>query len=148
MTPLSDRRQLLPLLAGSAAILGTLLLVGPKQDRAVITRADELPLAQRLLHFDDGADGSVLILDAGTREVLQRFPLAEGGFVRGTLRALARERRQEEQGREAPFRLAAWRDGQLTLDDVATGRRVDLTAFGSTNSGIFARLLTAQGEGR
>lgn len=148
MTPLTDRRHLLPLLAGTAAILGTLALVGPGQNRAVLMRPDEMPLAQRLLRFDDGPDGSVLILDAGTREVLARFPVAEGGFVRGTLRALARERRQEEQGREAPFRLSAWRDGQLTLDDVATGRRVDLTAFGSTNSGTFARLLTAQGEQR
>ncbi|WP_037301742.1 photosynthetic complex assembly protein PuhC [Rubritepida flocculans] len=143
-----DRRQLLPLLAGSAAIAGTLLLVGPGQNRAVIARRDEAPLAQRLLRFEDGPEGSVLILDAASREVLARFPIAEGGFVRGTLRALARERRQEEQGREAPFRLAAWRDGQLTLDDMATGRRVDLTAFGSTNAGTFARLLTAQGETR
>jgi putative photosynthetic complex assembly protein len=143
-----DRRQLLPLLAGSAAIAGTLLLVGPGQNRAAITRPDEAPLAQRLLRFEDGPDGSVLILDAASRTVLARFPVAEGGFVRGTLRALARERRQEEQGREAPFRLSAWRDGQLTLDDTATGRRVDLTAFGSTNSGAFARLLTAQGEER
>lgn len=148
MTPLSDRRHILPLLAGSLVIIGTLVLVGPGQNRAVLMRADEVPLAQRLLQFDDGPDGSVLILDAGTREVLARFPVAEGGFVRGTLRALARERRQGEQGREQPFRLAAWRDGQLTLDDVATGRRVDLTAFGSTNSGIFARLLTASSETR
>jgi putative photosynthetic complex assembly protein len=148
MTPLSDRRHILPLLAGSLAIIGTLVLVGPGQNRAVLMRADEVPLAQRMLQFDDGPDGSVLILDAGSREVLARFPVAEGGFVRGTLRALARERRQGDQGREQPFRLAAWRDGQLTLDDVTTGRRVDLTAFGSTNSGTFARLLTATNETR
>jgi len=78
--------------------------------------------------------------------VLARFPVAEGGFVRGTLRALTRERRQEGQGREAPFRLAAWSNGQLTLDDLATGRRIDLTAFGATNAEVFSRLLTAQGE--
>lgn len=143
-----DRRNMLPLLGGGALIAGTLLLVGGGQDRAVTQRADEQPLRQRFVRFDDAADGSVIIRDAQDLRVLARFPVAEGGFVRGTLRALARERRQEEQGREAPFALSAWADGQLTLDDVATGRRVDLTAFGQTNAGVFAQLLTAQGEAR
>lgn len=146
MSTLTDRRHLLPLLAGGVLIAGTLALVGPRQDRARITRPDEMPLRQRLVRFEDAPDGAIVIRDAADRAVLARFPVAEGGFVRGTLRALARERRQEEQGQELPFRIAAWPDGQLTLDDVATGRRVDLTAFGSTNSGVFARLLTAQGE--
>lgn len=139
---------MLPLLAGGLVIAGTLALVGPRQNPAIIARPGEVPLAQRLVQFDDGPDGSVLIRDAAGGEVLARFPAAEGGFVRGTLRALARERRQGDRGRETPFRVAAWPDGQLTLDDIATGRRVDLTAFGSTNSAVFGRLLTAQGEGR
>lgn len=146
MSPATDRRHLLPLLLGGMMIAGTLALVGPRQDRALITRPNEAPLAERLVRFEDAPDGAVLIRDAASLRLLARFPLAEGGFVRGTLRALARERRQEEQGREAPFRIAAWPDGQLTLDDLATGRRVDLTAFGSTNAGVFARLLTAEGE--
>lgn len=146
MDRLMDRRHLLPLMVAGAMIGGTLLLVGPQQNRALITRPNDVPLRERLVRFEDGPDGSVVICDAGNRAVLARFPMAEGGFVRGTLRALARERRQEEQGQEMPFRVSAWPDGQLTLDDVATGRRVDLTAFGATNAGIFARLLTAQGE--
>jgi putative photosynthetic complex assembly protein len=146
MDRVMDRRQLLPVLVGGAIIAGTLVLVGPQQNPALISRPNETPLRERLVRFEDGPDGSVVIRDAGNRAVLARFPMAEGGFVRGTLRALARERRQEEQGQEMPFRVSAWPDGQLTLDDVATGRRVDLTAFGATNAGIFARLLTAQGE--
>jgi putative photosynthetic complex assembly protein len=74
--------------------------------------------------------------------------VAEGAFVRGTVRALTRERRQEGEGREAPFRLSAWPNGQLTLDDSATGRRIDLTAFGHTQAETFARLLGAPGEVR
>lgn len=70
--------------------------------------------------------------------------MAEGGFVRGTLRALARERRQEQQGQETPFRVALWADGQVTLDDRATGRRVDLTAFGIHNAKLFAGLLPSR----
>ncbi|MBX9747974.1 MAG: hypothetical protein K5Q68_00020 [Roseococcus sp.] len=146
MFTLTDRGNFLPLMAGLAIISATLFLVGGRQTRSVDLRGAERPAVERLVHFEDAPDGSVVIRDAGNLQVLARFPVAEGGFVRGSIRALARERRQEGQGREAPFRLAAWSDGQLTLDDAATGRRIDLTAFGATNAGVFSRLLTAQGE--
>lgn len=146
MFRLTDRANLLPLMAGLAVISATLLLVGGRQMRSVEQRGIERPAVERLVHFEDAPDGSVVIRDAANSQVLARFPVAEGGFVRGSIRALARERRLEGQGREVPFRLAAWSDGQLTLDDAATGRRIDLTAFGATNAGVFSRLLTAQGE--
>jgi putative photosynthetic complex assembly protein len=146
MFTITDRGNFLPVMAGLAIICGALLLVGGRQPSSIEVRGFEQPAAERLVHFEDGADGSVVIRDAGNSAVLARFPVAEGGFVRGSIRALARERRQEGQGRETPFRLAAWSDGQLTLDDAATGRRIDLTAFGATNAGVFSRLLTAQGE--
>jgi putative photosynthetic complex assembly protein len=146
MFTITDRGNFLPLMAGLAVISVTLLMVGGRQTPSVEVRGTERPAAERLVHFEDASDGSVVIRDAENSAVLARFPVAEGGFVRGSIRALARERRQEGQGREAPFRLAAWSDGQLTLDDAATGRRIDLTAFGATNAGVFSRLLTAQGE--
>jgi len=146
MFTLTDRGNFLPVMAGLAVISATLFLVGGRQMRSVDVRGAERPAVERLVHFEDAPDGSVVIRDATNSLVLARFPVAEGGFVRGSIRALARERRQEGQGREAPFRLAAWSDGQLTLDDAATGRRIDLTAFGATNAGVFSRLLTAQGE--
>jgi putative photosynthetic complex assembly protein len=74
----------------------------------------------------------VMVVDPGTN-----------GFVRGTLRALARGRRQADLGRDIPFRLAAWRDGRVMLQDTATGREVELNAFGDTNKDVFLRLLTA-----
>ena len=40
-----------------------------------------------------------------------------------------------------PFTLTAWRDGELSLTDTATGRSIELTAFGSTNRAAFAALL-------
>jgi len=135
-----------PILAGLAIIGMTLLAVGSPQTPSVVARGLEIPQQERLVRFEDVSDGSVVIRDAQNNQVLARFPVAEGGFVRGSIRALARERRQEGQGREAPFRIAAWTDGQLTLDDSATGRRIDLTAFGVTNAGVFSRLLTARGE--
>ena len=44
-------------------------------------------------------------------------------------------------GPDVPFRLALHTDGTLTLEDPATARTLELEAFGSTNSGAFARLL-------
>lgn len=146
MFTITDRGNFLPLMTGIAIIGIVLFAVGGRQPRSVEVRGAEQPAAERLVRFEDASDGSVVIRDAQNMQILARFPVAEGGFVRGSIRALARERRQEGQGREAPFRLAVWLDGQLTLDDAATGRRIDLTAFGATNAGVFSRLLTAQGE--
>ena len=97
-------------------------------------------LASRTLSFADRADGAVIITDAangGAVEVLQ----GENGFVRGTMRALARERHQRSADLSTPFRLSAWQDGRVTLDDPATGRRIELTSFGTTNVGEFVKML-------
>jgi putative photosynthetic complex assembly protein len=99
------------------------------------------PRSERSFRAADRADGAVVITDATTgREVLVVAP-GEDGFIRGTLRGLARDRRMRDLGPEAPFRLVAWSDGRLTLDDPATGRRLDLLAFGQTQAEAFARLL-------
>jgi putative photosynthetic complex assembly protein len=65
------------------------------------------------------------------------------GFLRGTLRGLARERKREGLDGTVPFRLSQTRAGHLLLTDPATGRFVDLGSFGPTNAAVFARLLTA-----
>jgi len=67
--------------------------------------------------------------------------------VRGSLRALTRERKARELGPEQPFELIAQADGRLTLHDPATGKRVELESFGPSNSANFSRLLTLQTEG-
>ena len=97
-------------------------------------------VAMRDLRFEDRADGAVLIYDAAATtpfEVVQ----GQAGFLRGTLRGLARARHSEGRDDRTPFHLAAWPDGRLTLDDPATGRRLDLEAFGPSNEAVFARLL-------
>ena len=58
---------------------------------------------------------------------------------------MARTRKSEGVGPQDPFRLSAWSDGRLTLDDPATARHIELQAFGSTNTEVFAQLLTAHG---
>jgi putative photosynthetic complex assembly protein len=46
-------------------------------------------------------------------------------------------------GPDLPFRLTHWSDGRLTLEDAATGRRIELESFGPTNMQAFASLLAA-----
>ena len=81
-----------------------------------------------------------MIYDAGSKTP---FEIVEGenGFLRGTLRGLARSRRMAGLDNSIPFHLAAWPDGRLTLDDAATGNRIELEAFGHTNEAVFAHML-------
>ena len=69
------------------------------------------------------------------------LPPGTNGFIRGVLRGLARDRKLQRIGTEPPFRLTRWVDGRLSLDDPATGRRIELGAFGPTNAAAFAGLL-------
>ncbi len=104
-----------------------------------------VPVASRNLRFIDRADGAVLIEDAdsgGTASVIA--PGQQTGFIRGVMRGLARERRMHGIGNQPPFNLSLWRDGELSLTDSATGRSIELTAFGSTNRASFAVLLPQQ----
>ena len=98
----------------------------------------------RELRFVDQPDGSISVVDARDERVVDSV-VGESGFIRGTLRSLARERRRQGIGAEQPFTLIARADGRLTLLDPATSRRVDLESFGPTNAGAFARMLTADG---
>ncbi len=104
-------------------------------------------VAARDLNFTDGADGSVVVTDARDGSPVAVFT-GESGFLRGTMRGMARTRKMDGVGPQDPFRLAAWSDGRLTLDDPATARHIELQAFGSTNTEVFAQLLTAHGETR
>jgi putative photosynthetic complex assembly protein len=94
----------------------------------------------RELRFEDLASGAVAIHAVPEGQVLAEMAPGEGGFLRGTLRALVRERRQHGVGETVPFRLSRAADGSLLLADPATGRRIHLNAFGPANAGVFAGL--------
>ena len=138
-----------PLLAAAALVLAT--LVGVATIRAtgtdVSTRSQAAVVAQRALQFEDQADGSVRVLEAlpgQAPRLLQVVDPGAGGFLRGAMRALVRQRRAAGVGAEAPFVLTARADGRLTLSDPATTERVDLESFGPTNAAVFAQLLAAR----
>ncbi len=112
---------------------------------ALRAEAGTAQIATRDLRFFDRPDGSVLIEDAGNGGTAAIIKAGEEtGFIRGVMRGLARERRMHGHGNSAPFTLTAWRDGQLSLTDTATGRSIELTAFGSANRAAFAALLEKQ----
>ena len=135
---------------GALVALGALLastVIGVAVVRwsgAEIRTADAPTVAQRSLRFEDGPDGSVVVLDARNGQTVDRVQ-GEAGFLRGSLRALSRERMKRGIGAGPAFELMARADGRLTLVDPATGERLDLESFGPTNAAIYRRwLATAQ----
>jgi len=98
----------------------------------------------RDVRFEDRIDGAVVVREAGTQQIVSILAPGRDNFVRGVLRGFARDRRSRELGSEDPFRLTRWSDGRLSLTDLATQRVVELEAFGATNTGAFARLLTTE----
>lgn len=106
-------------------------------------KAQVQAIASRDLRFDDRQDGAVIISDAGDGSSIAVIATETegGGFIRGVMRGLARERRMHGIGAEPPFVLTAWGDGSLSLTDSATGRMIELGAFGADNRAIFAELL-------
>jgi putative photosynthetic complex assembly protein len=101
------------------------------------------PLESLDVRFEDRPDGSIAVLEAASGREVRVVPPRSNGFIRGVLRGMFRERKQESVGREGLFRLARQADGRLSIEDPQTGRKLDLDAFGPTNSAAFAELLAA-----
>ena len=136
---------LFPLLGAGFLILATLVSVAWLQWFGGPQGANHQPAitGQAQLHFRDREDGGVDVLDAVDQRLISRLEPGNHGFVRATLRGLARSRRAIGAGSAEPFRLERWDTGQLILIDPVTGQEVDLWAFGSLNAGEFEALLEA-----
>jgi len=131
-------------LVGAGLLLGTTLFVATLvRLTGIDIRSMPAPAASvsRELRFTDQLDGSVLVTDATRGTTVTTLLPGTNGFLRATMRNLAHERRREGLGPQAPFRLFASAEGRLILEDPATGRQIELEAFGPTNAGAFARLL-------
>ena len=137
-------RHILPRHIGVAlglVMLASLSLVGVVRWSGVDIRYADSPSQQvRLLRFADMDNGDIGVVNAQDNSELARFS-GEQGFMRGALRAMARERKRRDIGPLVPFELHARTDGRLTLIDPATQMRLDLESFGPTNAGLFAQLL-------
>jgi putative photosynthetic complex assembly protein len=105
----------------------------------------EAPARSITVRFFDEADGSVSVRDGRTNAVVTSLPPGSDGFIRSVMRGLVHDRKRRGIGPAQPFLVSQWGDGRLALQDPATGRFIDLNAFGDTNRDAFARLLPTQG---
>ncbi|WP_184415287.1 photosynthetic complex assembly protein PuhC [Rhodocyclus tenuis] len=132
-----------PLIAAAILIAATLIGVGIARYTGFDPRvAPPAPsLESRMLSFTPRADGSLVVIDADSRQEVYVLPAGEDGFLRASLHSIARERKRQGIPDDAPYQLIAHRDGHLSLVDTPTGRSFDLGSFGGSNAAVFARLL-------
>jgi putative photosynthetic complex assembly protein len=82
-----------------------------------------------------------VVSDATSGEEVQVVGFGQGGFLRATMRRLAKARIAAGSGSAPPFELTLWENGALSLRDPETGRDVEIHGFGADHSKIFADML-------
>ena len=134
-----------PLFALGALVLASVLAVAAVRVTGVgAVRVPDAPtVTVREFRFEDRPDGSIVVLDPSGRQLIDTVAPGTNGFLRGTMRGLARERTRQGVSRDLPFRMVGHADGRLTLEDPGTGRRVDLGSFGPTNAAVFAQIMAS-----
>ena len=117
----------------------------PKAADPSVTRAaaQVMPAQERSLRFIDRADGAVVVSDATSGETVTVVPFGQGGFLRATMRRMAKARIAAGIGAEPPFTLTRWENGALSLRDPATGRDAEIYGFGPDHTKSFADMLEA-----
>ena len=132
--------------AGSAIALSLVAAAAGRLTGATDSAPTAPAVASRDLVFRDQPNGAVAVYDSSnTISPIDTIEPQTNGFLRATMRGLARQRLREDADRDVPFRLTGWADGRLTLEDPTTGRKVEMAAFGITNEQVFVHLLTARG---
>lgn len=130
--------------AGLMIALAIALAAWSRMQAANSESAPQPVAAERWLRFEDRADGGIEVVDAERETRVALVEPGSHGFLRGALRALARERKRAGGAPSVAFRLYLRSDGRLVLEDPVSKQRVDLDSFGAANREAFARLLTAQ----
>lgn len=130
-----------------SALLAVLLFRLSGQEPVAQVPEPTATVVSRVLRFEDRPDGAVEVIEvtAGGERTIRRLDNQTDGFIRGVLRSMARARRASGIGPEPAFVLSLQRDGRLILEDPATGQRIDLRAFGTTNADSFRGLLDDDG---
>lgn len=131
---------------GTVSILASTLVgsVGTNREAAsaAVARQQVGVPGARLITFVDRPDGGIVISEVPSGTLIKTIAPETDHFIRTIMRSLVRERRKLGMANERPFALSrAAEDGRLELTDLATGRRIELNAFGPTNFGAFAELL-------
>jgi len=132
------------IMAASAVVVFALVAttVGRFADVGVTRISEQAsPAMSRELRFEDQENGSLAVLAADEGHVIHVVEPGTGGFVRGVLRGLGRDRKLRGMDQDSVYRLTRWEDGRLSFTDTATGVRIDLEPFGPTNIESFAVML-------
>jgi putative photosynthetic complex assembly protein len=95
----------------------------------------------RSLRFADGANGAVIVTDTNTDTIIYTAAAGEGGFLRATVRRLAKARAAKGIGSQPPFILTRWDNGALSLRDPETGKNAEIIGFGKSQTDMFAAML-------
>jgi putative photosynthetic complex assembly protein len=134
-----------PLFALGVLVIGSVVAVAAARLTGVGVQhqPEAAPVAVREFRFEDRPDGSIVVLDASGLQRIDTVAPGTNGFLRGTMRGLARERMRQGVSPALPFRMVGRADGKLTLEDPGTGRRVDLGSFGPTNAAVFAQIMAS-----
>lgn len=113
----------------------------PSASRAA---AQIAPVQVRALRFVDRADGAVVVTDATSGNEVAVIAFGQGGFLRATMRRMAKVRKAAGIGAQPPFELIRWENGALSLKDPQTGREAELYGFGPDHVKVFADMLKAR----
>lgn len=123
-------------------VLGLALLVigifAARQAGLEVRQPDAPVVWKKDLRFADGEHGEILVFDSASQKIAS-FE-GEQGFLRGTLRALARERKKRSISPDAAFELSGHADGQMVLRDPTTGEAIHLASFGPSNAQVYRQL--------
>jgi putative photosynthetic complex assembly protein len=110
-----------------------------RQNHTQTAEPESKPLWSKAFKFEDGSQGEIVVIDPKTKEVVATFE-GEQGFLRGTLRALVRERKKRWIGPDEAFELSDFGNGAMVLSDPTTGESIYLSSFGPSNAMVFKKL--------
>ncbi len=147
MSALDDKPFPKAPLIGAVVLVGaSLFMVGAARLGLIETPASAVAapttasaVVSRDMRFHDRADGGIRVEVVGQAD--RAIEPETGGFLRGIMRSMVRERRARGLGSEAAFRVTEWSDGTVTVEDLATRHVLTLNAFGPTNRQAFIDLM-------
>jgi putative photosynthetic complex assembly protein len=131
-----------------AALIGfsLVLVIAARVTGMGISHAPAQPVVKSLdVRFEPRDDGALLVLAVDDGAIVKVLAPGSNQFLRGVLRAVARERRRHGLGGAGALQVARLADGRLTVRDPETSKVIELKSFGPTNEGAFAAILDARG---
>ena len=134
---------------GAAALIGFSLVVasvGRLTGIGAVREDHATAMQSQSFRFEDRPDGGIAVIAPETGAVIGVVPAGTDGFVRTVLRSFAFDRQRHGLGAGPAFTIARWSDGHSTIEDPATGRRVDLAAFGAANMQAFEHVVAMRGS--